>query len=94
LPLKAWIWCLQEVAQLGQQALAAELALQHVNQELQQLKADNQQLAGRLEVGAVQVSPAIEHDAAFMSWVSVHAWGRVRGAGQHMITVDVLLFLS
>jgi hypothetical protein len=39
------------VAQLGQQALAAELALQHVNQELQQLKADNQQLAGRLEVG-------------------------------------------
>jgi hypothetical protein len=90
LPLKAWIWCLQEVAQLGQQALAAELALQHVNQELQQLKADNQQLAGRLEVGAEQVSPAIKH----CPWVSVHAWGRVRGAGQHMITVDVLLFLS
>jgi hypothetical protein len=41
---------LQELQRLGQAAIASEVGMQHIQQQLQQLKAANQQLLTRFEV--------------------------------------------
>lgn len=51
---------LQELQRLSQQAITSEVALQQLRNDLQQLNTGQQQLATRVEVGRLNLSPAWE----------------------------------